>query len=172
MSKLNKVFLALVIALLITAVAETLFIFVYKPPQQIPSTAVVSEVRKIPQPKQISDEYLKLLADWPFFRNATLSLVETINGSISAMTKPTAKDPMFTLRLYGEKSIDTTKFVFPLKDYNKINFFLQDLKTGSQTKISVDDLKIGDQITIILNSDIGKTMETSFLTSNIYKIKK
>lgn len=169
MSKLNKVFLAIVIALLVTAVAETLFIFVYKQPQTVP-TPVIAETTPAPMTLAVGPGQMKALANWPAFRNATLTLTETVTGTISAIIAQTPTT-LFTIKLYGQKGIDTTVFNFPPNEYNKIVVYNQDSLTGSTTKINIGDLKIGDKIRMSMENDLASDVASGSLGIIIYKIK-
>jgi len=172
MSKLNKIFLAIVVALLIMTVTEIFFIFVYKPaPRAIP-TPVISQTTPTPTSRRaVNPEEMQALANWPSFRNATLTLMETVTGSISAIIPPTPPTTNFTIRLYGQKGIDTTYFLFSPTDYKAIVVYNLDPLTGNTTEMNIGDLKTGDEIRMTLTSDLAENVANSSLGTTIYKIK-
>jgi hypothetical protein len=172
MSKLDKIFLAIVIALLIMTVTEIFFIFVYKkPPQAIPNP-IITQVAPSPIPNPaVNPEQMKALANWPSFRNATLTLTETVTGTISAIIPPTPTTSNFTIKLYGQREIDTTMFLFSPADYKAIVVYNLDPLTGNTTQMNIGDLKIGDEIRMTLTSNLAANVANSSLGTTIYKIK-
>lgn len=150
MSKLNKIFLAVIVALLVTAVCEVIFIFVYKPTQSIPVPQALVVTNPSPTPIQnpaITNymvDYLKTIRYWT---NETYTYTEEVSGTISSIILPApANNNILTIYLQGVKGKAVTQYnVMPplsqsIKAYDFIN--------GTQTPIKLTELSAGNQIMI------------------------
>ncbi len=159
MSKVNKVFLALTIALLITTVLELGFIFIYKQPQPnqaLPTSVVVTPTPIHTMPMAVSSNMIQQLQAWPTFRNANLTLIETITGTINSFSKQTqAPNPgSYLIVLNGTHGVDTTQFVIPPNILPTLKVFYLDTKTGDKKTADLSSLKAGQNINIISNIDL------------------
>ena len=163
MSKLNKIFLAVIIALLVVAVAEVIFIFVYKPTQSIPvpQTPVATNPSPTPLPvgtgkPDMSATFLSNIGAWPSYLNQNTTLTNNITGVITSIGKPEqvtmqtpqgSKTEILTYIHLAGTSQDVRVVGFTQQEWGNIKAY--DLsKNGSQTPINVSGLVPGDSIQI------------------------
>lgn len=151
MLKANKIFLALIFALLLVAVVETFFIFVYKPQSALPNQAVQNPLPTPPsrENKLLTPDEVDMIVNWPHLRNANLSLVETITGVVKSID-PITPDKSFKLYLEGEPGPgkDTTSFMFTPDSLKNTSVYIQDTKTGVITPSDIKNLKPKDNLLI------------------------
>ena len=165
MPKLNKLFLAIIVALLFTALVEVVFIFVYKPMQTIPLSTTTRTPTAIPYgisgKTAVSSGFLSAIQAWPSFVNQKTTLTNEISGTIISTNIPQTEvlpggyqDP--------NPKVDNSsmKFIYlnwPNKNYIRAvgftktewdNIKVFDVRNGVQTAISLSDLTPGDNITI------------------------
>ncbi len=161
MSKLNKIFLAIIVALLFTALAEVVFIFVYKPTQTIPVPQTVlttSSPTPVPEKKAINETFLSTISGWPAYPNERTTLTNDITGTITSISQPekitmqTPQGPItqiFTyIRLAGpNKDVKFVGYRFTQQQWNNARVFNLN-RSGDQTPIKISDLAPGDNIDI------------------------
>lgn len=135
MSKLNKIFLAVIIALLVTAVAEVIFIFVYKPVQSIPNpptaTAIIptsTPFLPLPNNPAINPGFMSAMKTWLYFPNQSVTVTDSITGTIASITPPSAQNNRYIIKLQGIKG----------KELTQLNVSPQDLADGVVLVFRVD----------------------------------
>ena len=172
MSKLNKVFLAIVIALLFTALAEVVFIFVYKPVQQIPSQAIVSQTPS-PTPSTanglaINPKLLASIVNWPAYANQKVVFTVTITGVLSAINPPSASDSAF-ITLNGTRGKDIRGFALSRDEWNSLQVF--DVRGRTSTQVKAANLVPGETISIdqIYNGGTSNGQLPDLITVSIIK---
>ena len=179
MPKLSKVFLALIIALLVTAVAETLFIFVYKSPQTIPlPQAVVTSASPTPSPGKtaISSTFLSNVGAWQAYPNQHTTLTNDITGTIESIKHPektsaqtsqgSAADQFTYIRFVGTGYVG---YRFTEQQWNSSKVF--DTRNGGATPIKISDLAPGDNIDISEIFNAGTSDGSSPNSIIIYRTK-
>jgi hypothetical protein len=169
MPKLNKIFLAIVIALLITAVAEVIFIFVYKPVETIPTPVIQATPNPTPNSKlAVNPVALQMLQTWPSYKNTNLTMSLTIKGTITniVQTKGT-KD--FHIILNGDPGTDMTNISITEKNFSSTTVYFQ--SGSSITKASIEDLKANENIVANINEDLGIDPNNATLQTTIYILK-
>lgn len=167
MSKLNKIFLAVIIALLVTAVAEVIFIFVYKPIQTI---SVPTALQTLPSSTPlaspaINPKFLSGLGKMTKLQNETLTLTTQFTGTISSIIiDPTNINSYLTIRLntgivYG---YNTNEFNNELKFYKIVS--------GTEIPIKVSDLSKGDNIMIQNSYNLALPPTNPAIAESIIKL--
>ena len=173
MSKLNKVFLAIVVALLFTALAEVVFIFVYKPVQQIPSQTIVSQTPS-PTPSTanglaINPKLLTSVANWPAYANQKVVFTFTITGVLSAINPPSASNSSYFIGLEGTRGKDIRGFALSRDEWNKLQVF--DVRGRASTQVKAENLVPGETISIdqIYNAGTSNGELPDLITISIIK---
>lgn len=179
MLKLNKIVLAIAVALLITTIAELIIIFVYEKPQAKPTdnvTSTNSPAKNAPSPiptmaRVIDADQLKALQNWPDFRNAQLLLTEKVNGIVKSIT-PATNDYPLVLKLEGQRGLDTVQFNFAKESIKDVKVYIKDATTGTLSVSSLDNLKPKDKIELEFTNDLKKAIEDPLSgTATIYILK-
>ena len=179
MSKLNKIFLAIVVALLFTALAEVVFIFVYKAPQQIPSQTIAIQTPS-PTPSTnnglaINPKLLLSISNWPAYPNQHTTITNDITGTIQSIEQPgkttiasqgSATEKFIYIRFV--ESTGHTGYRFTQQQWDNSKVF--DTRNGTTTPIKISDLAPGNVIDIseIFNADTSDgSSPTSIIISRI-----
>jgi hypothetical protein len=172
MPKVNRIFLALIIALLITAVAETFFIFVYKPGPSFPNlTNTPTNPAPTPTPylgnSAINSKFFSFLGTWTQMPNEEVTVTQVMQGTIGEIDKKNT-----LMRINFAKQGNNIGFTFIKIGYNpnKLLVFLQ-LKNGNTSPISFDNLAVGDNIRFQTEYDAQKTPEENPSAYIIYKLQ-
>lgn len=173
MSKLNKIFLAIVVALLFTALAEVVFIFVYKPVQQIPSqTIVVQTPSPTPFVKNglaVNPKLLTSIANWPAYGNQKAVFTVTITGVLTAINTPSGNNSNYFIGIEGTKGKDIRGFVLSQDEWNKLQVF--DVRGKTSIPVKVGSLTPGETISIdqIYNAGTSDGQLPDTMTISIIK---
>ena len=173
MSKLNKVFLAIVVALLFTALAEVVFIFVYKAPQQIPSQTIAIQTPS-PTPSTnnglaVNPKLLTSIANWPAYGNQKAVFTVTITGVLSAINRPSASSSDYSIRIEGTPGKDIRGFVLSRDEWNSLQVF--DLRGKTSIPVKTENLVPGETISIdqTYNADTSNGQLPDIITISIIK---
>lgn len=145
----------MIIALLFTALAEVVFLFVYKPTQTVPTppqalTAPTPTPIQNPAVTNYMIDYLKTAHYWT---NSTYTFTQNVTGIVSSVDLPTqANNNVLTIHLEGVKGKEVTQYDImpPLSQSVKV----YDLTNGVQTPIKLSDLSSGNSIIITATYDM------------------
>ncbi len=171
MSRLNKVFLAIIIALLITAFSEVVFLFVFEEPKKIAQVPIgTSTSTPIPIANlAINPIALKMLESWPSYKNANVYFTQNVNGIVKNII-PSKDNKGVLIVLEGDKA-DMTNIPITGKNLLTTSVYLQD-KNGTTSKVGVSDLKPGDKIMVQFNENLAIDPNEAPLDINIFILQQ
>lgn len=171
MSKLNKIFLAVIVALLVTAVCEVVFIFVYKPTQTIP-TPQISQVSPTPSPNPtnlaISPSFINYISGITAYQNQTVTLEIQISAKIQSIIY-NKKNPnvYYSIHLVKNGTNSVHGIAFSQDQVNNIKVFAA--YPTKQVPLSLSDLRAGDNISVISDYDASSATHTPDVTILVLK---